>query len=214
MRHGSLTLALGLLMGLASQPAWAQWRGRAAFPRFRAVAQRAPNHPPPRMPEAREPNPGAEARKGQPNLRGMAGLPPKWVERLRDMPPGEQERFMRNNQQFQNLPPQRQEQIRKNLEKWNKLTPEQKAGLRREEAFLETMSPQQRQYLRNVLLPKWQALPPERRQLINRHLGTLRNMSPATQQAALNDPKFLEGLSPDEQSMLRELNSFRNSPAQ
>ena len=214
MPHGSLALTLGLLMGLASQPAWAQqWRGRPAFTRFRAVSQRAPNHPPPRMPE-REPNPGVGARKGQPNLRGIAGLPPKWVERLQDMPPEEQERFMRNNQQFQDLPPQRQEQIRKNLEKWNKLTPEQKAGLRREEAFLETMSPQQRQYLRNVLLPKWQAMPPERRQLINRHLGMLRNMSPATQQAALNDPKFMEGLSPDEQSMLRELNSFRNPPAQ
>jgi hypothetical protein len=76
------------------------------------------------------------------------------------------------------------------------------------------MTPEQRQYVRNTLLPKWQAMPPERRQAINRHLAMLRNMSPATQEAALNDPRFTEGLSPDEQSMLRELNSLRNPPAQ
>ena len=33
-------------------------------------------------------------------------------------------------------------------------------------------------------------------------------------QAALNDPKFTQGLSPDEQSMLRDLNSLRNPPPQ
>jgi hypothetical protein len=38
-------------------------------------------------------------------------------------------------------------------------------------------------------------------------------MGPGAQQAALADPKFLRGLSPDEQSMLRDLNSFRNPPS-
>jgi hypothetical protein len=42
----------------------------------------------------------------------------------------------------------------------------------------------------------------------------LRNMSPETQQAALNDPRFMQGLSPDEQSMLRDLNALRNPPTQ
>lgn len=148
--------------------------------------------------------------KGQGNARGMAGLPPKWVENLRDMSPQEQQRFMQNDQRFNQLPPARQEQIRRNLERWNNLTPEQKQRARDAEIAFERMTPAQRQYVRNVLLPKWQAMPPERKQVINRHLGMLRNMTPAEQQAALNDPRFMRGLSPDEQSMLRDLNSLRN----
>jgi hypothetical protein len=33
-------------------------------------------------------------------------------------------------------------------------------------------------------------------------------MSPAERKAALEDPKFMQGLSPDEQSTLRDLNSL------
>jgi len=200
----ALTLALGFLTGLAAQTASAQ------LPRMQWIAQKEkPANPRNDLkPEPKSSN-GAAARN-QPNLRGMAGLPPKWVERLQDMPPNEQGHFMQNNQQFQNLPAQRQEQIRKTLERWNSLSPDQKTALRNDEAVLERMSPPQRQYLRNVLLPKWQAMPVDRRQAINGRLRILRNMSPATQQAALNDPKFVDGLSADEQSMLRELNSFRN----
>jgi len=75
------------------------------------------------------------------------------------------------------------------------------------------MTPEQRQYLRNTLLPKWQEMPQERRQAINGRLRILQTMGSVAQQAALADPKFTQGLSPDEQSMLRDLNSFRN-PAQ
>ncbi len=152
----------------------------------------------------------AQGAKGQPNERAMEGLPPRWVERVRDMTPEQQQQFLENNEQFKRLPPARQQQILQNLDKWNHLTPEQKTEAINREHVLEQMTPEQRDYVRNTLLPKWQAMPLERRQVINRHLGMLRNMSPATQQAALNDPKFLEGLNPDEQSMLRELNSLRN----
>jgi hypothetical protein len=148
----------------------------------------------------------------RPNARAMAGLPPKWVEKLRDMPPEEQQKFLANSEQFKRLPPERQEQIRRNLERWNNLTPEQKEQAHAAEQAFERMTPEQRQYVRNTLLPKWQAMPVPRRQVIRRHLGMLGQMSPATQRAALNDPKFMQGLSPDEQSMLRELNSLR-SPA-
>jgi hypothetical protein len=148
------------------------------------------------------------------NLRGLAGLPPKWVEQIRDMPPEQQERFLENSRQFQNLPPQRQQQIRQNLKKWNDLSPEQKQALREREQVLDNMTPQQRQYLRNTLLPEWQAMPMDRRQVIKRHLGILSQMSPKTQGEMLNDPKFMRGLSPDEQTMLRNLNSLRNPPPQ
>jgi Protein of unknown function (DUF3106) len=183
-----------LVLGVAASPGFAQ-NGQRLRP---AQAQR---------PAAKQ---GAGHGNGQPNARAMAGLPPKWIEKLRDMPPDQQQRFLENNQQFQRLSPERQEQIRRNLERWNHLTPEQKQQTVAAEQAFERMTPEQRQYVRNVLLPKWQAMPQPRRQVINRHLAMLRNMSPATQQAALNDPRFVQGLSPDEQSMLRELNSLRN----
>lgn len=184
--------AVLLLTGLGAQPASAQlgarWRARREV-----AAQRRGNG------------------MRRPNLRGMEGLPPRWVEKLQDMPPAEQEKFLQNNERFRNLPPQRQEQIRRNLERWNNLTPEQKQAARNAETALERMTPAQREYVRRTLLPKWQALPMDRRQAIRRHLAILSKMSPATQQAALNDPKFMQGLSPDEQDMLRNLNSLRNS---
>ena len=126
------------------------------------------------------------------------------------MPPEEQQRFLANSEQFNQLSPERQEQIRRNLERWNNLTPEQKEQARAAERALERMTPEQRQYVRNTLLPKWQAMPQERRQIIRRHLAMLSQISPATQQALLNDPKFMQGLGPEEQSMLRELNSLRS----
>src|SRR5580692_8858047 len=65
---------------------------------------------------ARPPNaPATAAPKGQPNVRSMDGLPPKWVDNMRNMTPDEQQRFMQNDARFTNLPPQRQEQIRNNL---------------------------------------------------------------------------------------------------
>ncbi|HXQ27125.1 MAG TPA: DUF3106 domain-containing protein [Candidatus Acidoferrales bacterium] len=203
MRHRipALALAFGFLMGLAAQPVRAQngerlraWRER------REAAMKAKQ------------NDGAA--KGQPNVRGMEGLPPKWVENMRDMPPEDQERFMQNNERFKSLPPERQEQIRQNLQRWNSLTPEQQEAARTREQMLEQMTPEQRQYVRNTLLPRWQSMPIERRTVIRRHLARLQAMTPAEQQSALNNPRFLDGLNPDEQSMLRELNSLRNPPAQ
>jgi hypothetical protein len=186
-------------MGLAAQPVRAQNGERMRVWQERREAHREAN---------------ANGQKGKPNARAMEGLPPKWVEQLRDMPPEEQQRFMQNNEQFQHLPPERQDQIRQNLQRWDNLSPEQKQRAREGEAALERMTPEQRQYVRNTLLPKWQAMPLERRQAMNRHLAMLRNMSPATQEAALNDQRFMQGLNPDEQSMLRELNSLRNPPEQ
>lgn len=202
--------ALLLLAGSAVRPVCAQegpFR-RARQARIAAAAQK--ENPNALRKNNRLPNANDGAAKGAPNVRGMAGLPSKWIENLRDMPPDQQERFMENNERFRNLSPERQQQIRQNLEKWNNLTPEQQAAVRQREAVLEQMTPGQRQYLTTTVLPRWQAMPPARRLVITRHLAMLGKMSPATQQDALNDPRFLQGLSPDEQSMLRDLNSLRN----
>jgi hypothetical protein len=185
--------ALLLLSGLAAQPASAQARARWRARREAAAQRRAEMN---------------GVRRS--NARAMEGLPPKWLENLRDMPPTEQQKFLENNERFRKLPPQRQEQIRRNLTRWNNLSAEQKQAARSAEEALERMTPEQRAYVRNTLLPEWQALPTTRRQVIRRHLARLNRMNPSIQQAALNDPRFMAGLSPDEREMLRSLNSLRN----
>ncbi len=204
----SAAVAMFLASAVAIQPAGAQrGRLRAAIQQRRAgAAQRQAQK------QAEKAAPNAIV-KPRPNLRGMEGLPPKWVDDMRNMSPDEQERFMQNDARFKNLSPARQQQIRGNLQKWNALTPEQQAAVRQRAQVLERMTPEQREYVRNTLLPQWQAMPPKRRQAINRHLAILSHMSPETQQAALNDPKFMQDLSPDEQNMLRNLNSLRNPNA-
>jgi len=93
-------LSFLLLIGAMVQSASAQDGERLrAWQQRRAAAQQG------------RPNGG---KKGEPNARAMEGLPPKWIEKLRDMPPEQQQRFMENNEQFQKLPPERQQQIRQN----------------------------------------------------------------------------------------------------
>jgi uncharacterized protein DUF3106 len=215
MRQGRLQFAIGLVTAgvlagtIAVMPASAQnGRLRQAFQQRRPAAQRPAEKPAPKPPN---PN-GGGARKAPPNLRAMDGLPPKWVENMRTMSPEQQQHFMENDARFKNLPPARQEQIRSNLQKWNNLTPEQQAEVQRREEALEHMTPEQRQYFTNVVGPRYQALPQPRKQVINRHLAMLGQMSPDTQQAALNDPRFTQGMSPDEVETLRDLNSLRNPP--
>ena len=211
MRHGRLILALSLalLAAFAARDAVAQgfWEQP---PRLRMMQGPGRRLRPNEAPDANN----GEGPQGQGAGRGMAGLPPKWVEGLRDMSPEEQERFLGNNRRFQNLPPERQVQIRNNLQKWNQLSPTERDAIRDREYMWEHMSPEQRQYVQGVLLPRWQQMPLERRQLINGRLHTLQSMTPAEREAALDDPRFMQGLSPDEQSMLRDLNSLRNPPNQ
>jgi hypothetical protein len=215
MRRGKFQFAMGVMVAgvlagmIVVSPASAQnGRLRAAFQQRRAAAQ------PPRQaekPAPKPPKPSAEGgAKTQPTIRAMDKLPPKWVENMRDMPPEQQQRFMDNDARFKNLPPARQQQIRNNLQKWNSLNPEQQQQLKDREAALERMTPDQRQYFTNVVGPRYQAMPLARKQVINRHLGVLGQMSPETQQAALNDPRFTQGMSPDEVQTLRDLNSLRN----
>ena len=110
---------------------------------------------------------------------------------------------MQNNERFQNLPPGRQQQIRQNLQKWNNLTPDQKNALRERAQRWQQLSREDRQKVRNELLPKWQEMTPERRQAVNGKLHTLQGMSAADREKALNDPKFMQGLNPDDSRWCR-----------
>src|ERR1022692_620326 len=110
--NGSITMGrrfaqfgplIALLMAFLAQTVSAQngermreWRARQEARREAAARNRAN---------------GGGAAKGQPNERAMEVLPPKWVDRVRDMPPEQQQQFFENNAQFRQLPPARQEQI-------------------------------------------------------------------------------------------------------
>jgi Protein of unknown function (DUF3106) len=207
-RAAIFAIGAGLLLGLASQSAQAQngrrlraWQER----RRAAAAEREKNRE-----ERAHPNANGAARG--PNPRAMAELPPKWVDNLRDMPPDQQERFMRNNEKFQSLPPERQAQIRKNLEKWNSLSPEQQNRIRATERMLENLTPEQREHFRNDIVPTLASMPPGRRARVIGHWRRLQGMTPDQQQAALSDPRFMQGLTPDEQGMVRDLNSLGAPP--
>ncbi|HEV2488430.1 MAG TPA: DUF3106 domain-containing protein [Candidatus Acidoferrales bacterium] len=150
--------------------------------------------------------------QGKPNPRGMMGLPPKWVENLRNISPEEQERFMNNDARFRSLPPERQDQIRRNLARWNQLTPQQRDAMRRNERILERLTPEEREEVRTDLFPRWQKLPQERRELIQGRLRVLGGMTPEARQQKLQDPEFMQGLDANEQDLLRKLSDLRLGP--
>src|ERR1700728_138451 len=226
-------LALALLMGLAAQPALAQRQHGGAAPSHAPSMRAAPRQAPPARPSARigqRPGasgayrPGYNARAAQsvprPNNAanpaanayqgGMRNLSPGVRQNLRDMSPQEQQRYMQNNERFRSLPPQQQAQVRNNLQKWNNLSPTERNAMNDRARTWQRMSPQQRQYVQNNLLPKWQSMSPQRKGIVTGRLHTLQGMSPADRQAALNDPQFMRGLSPDEQSVLRGLDSINS----
>ncbi|MBI3405541.1 MAG: DUF3106 domain-containing protein, partial [Acidobacteria bacterium] len=62
---------------------------------------------------------GQEFQPGRPGAE-----PPPFLQRLREMSPSEQQRFLENNPRFRNMPRDRQDQIRQNLRRWNAMTPD------------------------------------------------------------------------------------------
>jgi len=158
-------------------------------------------------------NPNGGGVNAAQNGRQMANLPPAWGPKLRDMSPQQQDHFMQNNQRFKSLPPEKQQQVRQNLQKWNNLSPTERMAMKDRQRAWEAMSPEQKQYVQRTLLPKSQQMSPERKQVVNDRLHTLQGMSAGDRQKALNDTQFMRGLSPDEQSVLRGLDSVRNPPS-
>jgi Protein of unknown function (DUF3106) len=133
------------------------------------------------------------------------GLAPRAIDRLRDMPPERQEKFLQNNQRFQALPPNQQAQIRQRLQTWNRLRPEQQQELREREQVWERLTPEQRRNVQQNLLPRWQQLPPDRRQAILQRLHSLRDLSETERENKLNDPNFVGGLSTEDRDTLTQL---------
>lgn len=149
---------------------------------------------------------------GKPAPGPRADLPPRWVERLQEMTPAEQEKFLSNNARFRSLPAEQQAQIRQRLQTWNNLPPAERQTLMQRERILEQMTPEQRRYVRETLMPEWQNLAPARRQVVLGKLRDLRGLNDSERAAKLNDESFMSGLAPNERQMLRDLSNLRVGP--
>jgi hypothetical protein len=199
-------IAGALLMALTAAPAVSAHRfsgQRGGGPRQQERAARQRPMAQPRM----------QRQENRPGVRGAMGLPPKWVERLQQMSPEQQERFMRNNRKFQSLPPWRQEQIRRRLQELNQMPPQQREAMRKRLQIFQRLSPEERQEVVKDLAPRWKALPQNRKQVLTQRMRVLAGMTPQQRQQALQDPQFMRGLDPNEQDLLRKLTDLRLGPA-
>jgi len=157
------------------------------------------------------PQPGNVGNTGQP-AKAAQNVPPQWIERLQQMPPAEQERFLNNNERFRSLPPERKAEIRQRLQDFRQLSPQERQQLRERASVWEKIPPEQRQRVRQEILPKWKQMTPERREEIKRRLNALNGLSEEERTARMNDPNFTRGLSPSEQGMLKDLSNLRVTP--
>jgi Protein of unknown function (DUF3106) len=124
--------------------------------------------------------------------------------RLRELPPKEQERILKNNRRFQSLPPERQERIRENLKHWNQLSPDEKQQVRKREQVYSQLTPEQRQNVRQMS-GDWRNLRPAERRRVRMALRRMRGMSAEERQKFLDSPEIRERFSPEEQNILRGL---------
>src|SRR5713226_10154348 len=210
----ALLLALGIGLPINAQRGGGkQWQQREDRPRGnpRENRQNKPNKPPkqdwppnrqpgneahvPQSNATRNGNSGTAFAGGHPNGTGTGNnVPPRWMERLRDMSPQQQERFFQNNQRFNSLSSQQQERVRGNLQHWNSLTPQQRMDMRDREQVWARMTPEQRAHIRNEVMPKWQQM-----------LRVLQNMPESARNARLNEPNFTRGMSEEDKSTLKDL---------
>jgi hypothetical protein len=180
-----------------------------------------PNRPPVNQdrpavhpPSANRPNPGTPAGAGANNVPGRkftpkqqlgVGAPRPWIQRMRQLPPAQRERFFQNSPAFQRMPAEQQNRIRQQFNQWDHMTPQQRADQTTKEEVWAQMTPGQREHIKNDVLPTWRQMPQERRQAIQQRLRVLQNMPESARNHRLNDPKFTEGMSDEDRATLRDL---------
>ena len=207
-------VALAMLAGMLAEPALAQ-RGRGQRQQNkRPAAEKAPQPQQQVTPPAgQQQGAGGQGGPGKAFMPGRGpgagGMPPQWLDRLHQMSPQDQERFMNNNQRFRNLPPERQTEIRDRLRRWNAMTPEQRRRIVEIDKNLRNLPPEERLRLREEVIPKLQQMDPLRRQAIMRRVRALEGMSEEERAARLKDETFLQGLSAEEKAMLHDVVRFR-----
>ena len=133
------------------------------------------------------------------------GAPRPWLQRMRQLPPAQRERFFQNSPAFQRMPPEQQNKIRQQFDRWDHMTSQQKADQTEKEAVWARMTPEQKDHIKNDVLPTWRQMPQDRRQAIQQRLRVLQNMPESARNQRLNDPKFTEGMSDEDKATLRDL---------
>jgi hypothetical protein len=166
-----------------------------------------PTGPPP---SANRPNPGAGAnntagRNFAPRQQLGVGAPRPWIQKMRQLPPAERERFFQNSSAFQGMPREQQNRIRQQFSQWDHMNPQQRADQNAKEQVWAQMTPQQREHIKNDVMPTWRQMPPDRRQAIQQRLRVLQNMPESARNQRLNDPKFTAGMSDEDRATLRDL---------
>lgn len=163
-------------------------------------------------PPAARQNPGAETRTNNVPGRNLTprqqlgvGAPRPWLQKMRELPPAQRERFFQNSPAFQRMPPEQQNKIRQRFNQWDHMTAQQKADQKSREDVWERMTPEQQQHIKNDVLPTWRQMSPDRRQAIQQRLRVLQNMPESARNQRLNDPKFTEGMSDEDKATLRDL---------
>ena len=146
---------------------------------------------------------GREFQPGEPG-----GAPP-FLERLRQMSPQDQDRFLNNNRRFRQMTPEAQARFRENLRRWNAMTPEEKRAVMDRQKIWQSMSPEQRRRVREEIMPRWESMDPQRRRAIVRRLSVLRPLSEEEREAKLKDEAFLAGLNAEEREILQTVAKLR-----
>ena len=156
-----------------------------------------------RMPEIRQ----TRRMRARQALRTQPAGRKGFFARLRDLPPNEQERVLKNDRRFQSLPPERQQKIRENLQHWNQLSPERKDQVRKREEIYSQLTPEQRQHVREMSA-EWRDLRPAERTRVRMALRRMHVMTPEERQEFLASPQFQERFSPEEQKIVRGLGAL------
>ena len=112
------------------------------------------------------------------------------IERLRSLPPDQQEKYLKNNRNFQSLSPERQEQIREFLrngdphahppgfsDQLRDLPPEQQEKVLQNDARFQALPAERQQQIRENL-QRWNAATPEQRQMLREREQIVQSLSP------------------------------------
>ncbi len=184
-----------------AEPLWmAFWQ--AEPPSSRAGERRGGGQREPRGPAGRNNN--------GPNGRPVARppLPPRMLERLRNMKPKDRERVLENNRRFQELTPERQAELRERLRMLLEMPLDQRRALDRRLSVFRNMRPDQQRKAREIYEKHWRTLSPERRMAVLDEFRNLRGMSDDKRGARVASDEYQSQFNSEERALLDELSAL------
>ncbi|MSO20174.1 MAG: DUF3106 domain-containing protein [Acidobacteria bacterium] len=156
---------------------------------------------------------------GQREPRGPAGrlnnrpdarppLPPRMLERLRNMKPADRERVLENNRRFQELTPERQAELRERLRMLLEMPLDQRRALDRRLSVFRNMRPEQQRKAREIYEKHWRVLSPQRRMAVLEEFRSLRDMSPEVRGKRMTSEEYQSQFNSEERTVLDELSAL------